>query len=418
MKPILAQTTATLVQTWDSFDHSQRTRTRGILHYILVENERYLGESVHDVADLSSIPDLADLHTRLMKIRRQQTFSIRVAGFLRRLDTVNEAVLGQALTELAEFLKQESPQLQKLATGTSFDPLLGQLVHALLTTSIKSGESKSSSRIQALQCLGVLGALDPDRISFPADEISFTIQHDLRDVNECMQFAQYVIEKVLVRVLKATSDPQQQAALFLAIQGLAVVCGFDEKVRVRGGGGFQPGVDAAVRERWKRLDKSAQEVLEPLLPTMIEVTHLPHQERPVYPLYVHKKSYREWLQAWASDLIAQLTDAKDGGLKRSNIGPDALFGPLRAAVIRGHDLTVAYFVLPYLVFYTVTSGHTGSIARIRTEIETVLQDQINPRSIHMTRDSRALCAQVSRLRVLCLLMVFLTLVYILRQSSS
>ena len=389
VKPLLAQSTSVFVQTWPVLSIAEKTIVHDILDYILATNEDKLGSSIYNIANLADIPEFEKFQDMLLASLAKQSFEGRLKGFLDRLDTVNESVAVQSLRELAVFLREQSTNLYKLAAGTSFAPVLGNLVHGLLTAAIRTAESRTPARSLSLQCLGILGALDPDRIVFPADDKAFVLQHDLREQAECIGFALYIIENVLTKVLRSTNDPQQQSALFLGIQGLALVCGFDDKLRKAGL--FQQGVDAYIRERWNRLAKPVQEIVEPLLVTIIQVEQYP-QEKCEYPLYTRKASYREWLQSWTSDLICHLIQVTNE--PKNKYSCEAMFGPLRATVRRGHDLTVAYFILPYLVFYTITSGHASLIARIRTEIETVLQDQIEPGPSLMTSDSRSLCAQV------------------------
>lgn len=390
VKPLIAQTTAVFVQAWPDLGASEKALVKAILQYFLVDQYRNLEDALTGIADMSNIPELENFQRRLAARRQGQSSEERIKAYLRRLDTVNEATLMQTLRELLQFLKTESATIHKLAAGSSFSPLLGETIHTLLSTAIRSSEAKSPARPLALQCLGVLGALDPDRLTFPPEESAFIIEHDLRTPDECMRFALYTIDKVLLRVLRTTNDPQQQTALYLAIQGLATVCGFDDKLRANGN--FRPGIDPAIRSRWNQLPKYVQEVMEPLISASIKVESSVKAEKPVYPLYSHRGSYREWLQTWTSDLIDHLVHGHSAiTLPHS---PAKLFGPLRAAVRRGHDLTVPHYILPFLVFYTVTSGNTNQISNISKEIQAVLQDQIDPSdAIKMPVESRSLCAQ-------------------------
>ena len=394
--PILAQTTATFVQSWSFLEEKDRVIVKDILKHFIIDNRNRIGPAVQGIANLSSIPDLREFEMALGAMKQQQTLTGRLDGFIRRLDTVNETVLLQSLQELSSFFQQEANAIHKLASGNAFHPCLGTLVHGLLSTAIRSADGKTPARGLALRCLGILGALDPDRLVLPSEETAFQLKHDLKDEEECRAFAWYLVEKVLVKVVRSTNEPTQQNALFLAIKGLAKVCGFDDNLRAAGG--FKAGVLPTVRERWKAAPKEVQEVVEPLLSAQIDL-QIVENEKHQYPLYLHKSSYREWLQAWTSDLIGQLVQGHSA--MRSPFGPDVLFGPLQATVRRGHDLTVAYFVLPYLVFVTVGEGNTNHAARIRAEVEVVLQDQITPNEgIPMSKESRSLCAQVGCYRPL------------------
>ena len=147
------------------------------------------------------------------------------------------------------------------------------------------------------------------------------------------------------------------------------------------------------------MPKPVQDEIEPIISAQIDLQRHAVEDN-VYPLYLHKPTYREWLQAWTSDLITQLVQGHAGVVQTGkNIGPKALFEPLKASVRGGHDMSVAYYVLPYLVFYAVGMGNTTLTSTIRDELEVVLQDRIEPRQdIPMSVESRALCAQVRHLR--------------------
>jgi serine/threonine-protein kinase ATR len=417
VKPLIAQTTAVFIQAWPDLLVGEKALVKSILHYFLVDKQVQLEGALAGIADMSNIPGLEEFQKRLCEGRKNKSPEAQMRAYLERLDTVNEATLVQTLKELLRFLKTESAVIHKLAAGTTFSPLLGETVHTLLQTAIRTSEAKSPARPLALQCLGVVGALDPDRMTFPPEETAFVIEYDMRDYDECTRFAIYTIEKVLLRVLRTTNDPQQQSALYLAIQGLASVCGFDNNLRQHGG--FKQGIDAAVRQRWNSLPRPVQDVVEPLISASIKVESVAKAEKVEYPLYLNKASYREWLQAWTSDLIntAMLTPAFAG--LAPGCHPTKLFGPFRAAVRRGHDLTVPHYVLPFAVFYVLTSANRFAQARISSEIQAVLQDQItsNP-SVVMPADSRSLCAQVCLGNYLLPVGRYLIQMLLIRPSSS
>jgi serine/threonine-protein kinase ATR len=391
IKPILAQTTAAFVQAWPSLTETERVLVHSILSHCLNRPKKELGIAIYNIADFTGIKELEPLYKVVANAVEQHSFDQHITGFLERLDTFDETVQMQALRELVGFLKEHTTQIYSLASGSSFAPSLGQLVHGLLQSSIRNAGSKSSARSLALRALGMVGALDPDRTTFPNEAAPFVLQHDLRDANECVQFCIYTLEKVLVKALRSTNDPDQQNGLFVAIKGLAQVCGYDEKSR--NNHAFHTGVEASVRERWNKISLPAREIIDHLISTMIQVAQ-PAREELTYPLFTHTSHYREWLQSWTSDLIHQLVNDPS---QRSSTATSAkaIFSPFRAAVRRGHDLTVALFVLPYLVFFTITSGNAKMTDLIAKEIHAILQDQIAPLPSKMTSDSRSLCAQVN-----------------------
>lgn len=387
--PLLAQTTATLVQLWPDMSQEHRTSAVALLHPQLATPNALPPIALHTIADMGGIPELKHLQDAISAHRHRQTFVDRTVGFLHRLQTVDDAMLVQALQELRSFLVAEKKSFDRLATASAIDPLLGRTAHALLQVAIRTSENASQARSLALRCMGILGALDPDRLPFPEVEHEFIPQHDLRESSECVAFALYSIEHVLLKALRATHDPQQQNAYFLAIKGMAAVCNFDE--RVFKGGQSTGGVEAATRERWKRLDRGLQEALEPILNTSMELQHNQRPAQACYPLYRTQRSYKEWLQAWTTDLTYTVSRLPSKTLP----GAAQLFEPFTAVVRRSTELATSRFLLPFLVFYGVTAGAGDITSSIRAELTAILEDQVSPQELAMPMDARSLCAQVS-----------------------
>ena len=102
-----------------------------------------------------------------------------------------------------------------------------------------------------------------------------------------------------------------------------------------------------------------------------------------HPIYPTQSTYREWIQLWTTYLITKAS------------GPIAqkLFGVFRSAV-RNKDVVVAHHLLPHLVLNILISGNEDDAFSIRSELLTVLQDQVDTES-NSTSDKKLLSAQVS-----------------------
>ena len=110
---------------------------------------------------------------------------------------------------------------------------------------------------------------------------------------------------------------------------------------------------------------------------------LPTFELPIYPQY---RTYREWLQQWATWLISE-----------ANGEAQKIFQPFRS-VVRNKDVGVAHHLLPHLVLHLLVSGEDDKLWSIRSEILAVLQDQVNDKS-SSSADKKLLSAQVKSLIV-------------------
>jgi serine/threonine-protein kinase ATR len=91
---------------------------------------------------------------------------------------------------------------------------------------------------------------------------------------------------------------------------------------------------------------------------------------------------------WTTDLIAKVMSWH--GDDRATRDSKMIFGVMRG-VLRNQDVTVAHHILPHLVLNVLLSGISSSRNEIWLEINTVLQDQVNPTG---SVDKRTLSAQV------------------------
>jgi hypothetical protein len=83
-----------------------------------------------------------------------------------RSSSDNLIVAVQAIGELKQFTLAESAFVQALASGDMFDPLIGQILASLFAAACRDGDRTDTLRLLAFECIGILGALDPDRCEF------------------------------------------------------------------------------------------------------------------------------------------------------------------------------------------------------------------------------------------------------------
>ncbi|KAI9513280.1 hypothetical protein F5148DRAFT_287683 [Russula earlei] len=370
---------ASLISYWQSLSPYGREVAGNILRYLVLD----IGNSVHvdgldDVVDVSSIGELSDVHIRLQTIRRGWSVEDRLRRLLERVSSDSLTVTLQALKEVRSLLDEQRNFFQCLASGDLFDALIGRTLRILSSAAARDVDGMDNVRLMAFECIGAIGALDPDRLDLGMGDSRLIVLKDFADEDESILFAMHLIKDVLVSTFRSTSDMGYQTNLAYAIQELLKFCQFN--VSLMSSGRFTTSASLKARIRWDSLPKHVLETITPLLEsryTMKEKT-LPAFELPIYP---HYGTYREWLQQWTTWLISE---AKGEAQK--------MFQPFRS-VVRNKDVGVAHHLLPHLVLHTLVSGEEVRIWSIRSEIIAVLEDQVDETS-SSSADKKLLSAQV------------------------
>ncbi|KAI9068446.1 hypothetical protein FKP32DRAFT_1561636 [Trametes sanguinea] len=376
--PHVGPTSASFVASWSLFSARGREAAKQCLDYMVLHRGQELGPHLSEVADLSSIPELSETHEALAKLREAWTPQRRLRALMERLESESLAVAIQSAVELKAFLTEANEEyIRSLTFGDAFDPMVGFLVSALYRAACRDGEGTETLRDLAFDCIGIVGAIDPDRFELRIDDNRMIVLRNFTDEVESMEFALHLIRDVLVGAFRSTSDIKYQSYLAYAIQELLQFCKFTPDL-IKPHGSHPPNL--RVRKRWNGLPKHVLETVAPLLESRFSLEA--GMPKPLsYPIYPSQSTYRQWVQAWTSDLIRMVTEPKAQQIFQ-----------VFSAVVRNKDVGVAHHLLPHLVLNILASGHADNAGAIRTEILSVLEDQVNPDS-HSSPDKKLLSAQ-------------------------
>ncbi len=380
--PFLGTTTATFVRLWPEFTDPQRRIAVETVNYIVIENGNNLSKFTQDVADLSGIPELEPANLKLGEIRKAWGFDRRSDILLERIKSENDVVTLQALNELGTLLTERTAELQKLTAGDSFDGSVGKLVKTLFAVAVKEGVENEQIRNRAFECLGILGAVDPDRFEMPPAEAAFVVEEDFKNHDEAIKFALHLIQDLLIGAYRSTNDTRHQETLAFAIQELLNFCGFVPEVMAVNDKAAIKAVDPVVLKRWRELPAVVHETCGPLLGGSFSFKSREETEPVGYPIYSNTSSYRDWIRTFASYLISQLEHEI----------PKRVFGAF-PPVLHLEDTAVAQHLLPHLVLTAVISGSVEVRDKLREEMMTVLRDQVSPTHTRLSENSRSLSAQ-------------------------
>ncbi|KAH8096675.1 hypothetical protein BXZ70DRAFT_1032531, partial [Cristinia sonorae] len=375
--PHVGPSSASFVGCWPTFSLQARETAKRCLDYIVVEKGKELGEYLDDLVDLGTIPQLAATNQRLGELRRHWTPPFKLQKLLERSASDSITVALRSLGELKTFMASNDIFLGSLSSGDMFDPLVGRILSTLISAACRDTEGSEPLRQLAFECMGILGAVDPDRFDLNTSDSRMIMLSNFTDENESIAFALHLISDVLVGAFRSTSDIGHQSHLAYALQELLKFCRFTSSLVNPGSGGGS--VPLKVRNRWNSLPKYVVETITPLLESRYQLqVRVPSETQ--HPIYPTLSTYREWIQCWADYLIGQTSKQAQ-----------TIFGNFKS-VVRNKDVGVAHHLLPHLVLNVLVSGSDEAAQNIRLELLVVLEDQVDPDSTS-TFDKKDLSAQ-------------------------
>lgn len=375
-------TSAAFLASWEQLNGGQRTVAKECLEYIVVGCGDKLGSHLDEIADLRRYQELQAANTRLSELRRGETPESQLRRILNRASNENYAVACQAMEELKAFmLSKHSGFIHDLASGDAFSPLVSEIISTLVTVAARDDDHAEPLRLLAYHCLGIFGAVDPDRFELPPGNEHATLFNDFNDEGHAVDFALYLMSDVLVGVFRSASDLNYQNQVAYVIQELLKFCKFTPNIL---SSAPSSSVTLRVRRRWEQLPKHVVETVAPFLESKY---HKKNQLEIRDPGVVYRvqSTYREWIQQWTAYLLD----------KAVGTCVNEIF-PLFHWIIVHKDASIAHRLLPHLILNLMIFGSEEEVDLIREEIMTVLQDQVNPDG-KSTNDKRFLSTQVLQL---------------------
>ncbi|KAL1690090.1 hypothetical protein GGG16DRAFT_56461 [Schizophyllum commune] len=376
---VVGTTSSTFVLNWPSFSPDARRIVRMALEYLVPDGENTLGHALRECADFSAVEELKDIQRRLDILKMHMPASERLDAILARAVSLNMTVALQAHLELRSFAMSNKPFFARLASGDMFDPLIGKALYALITSACRNGDDNGQIRALAFECMGIIGAMDPDRCELPPVETSMIVMKDFEDEEEAIAFVISLLQNLLVVTFRTATDTSFQNTVAFIIQELMKFCKFvPELVSVDRGAP----VSIKVKNRWNSLPKFVSEVITPYLDGRLSIGgNAAGSDAIELPIYSRKAEYREWMQHLSFQLIKRITQET----------ASRVFYPFRLCV-RHHDVVIPHHLLPHLVLHLLISGSENDIDFVMGEIIAVLEDVANPES-RSTPEKRLLSAQ-------------------------
>lgn len=344
---------------WNLLDTTSTGVVKNMLGFLLDNYEASLMKYIDKLPSFGPIQGLAEVESRLDKLRPTLTPEVAFDVFSRRIRNDSSGVVHLALMELAPYLRDNQTALYDSAISQRPDSVITTLLRALLDCACKyNGIQADISRL-CMECIGLVGCLDSNQIETVREQRSIIILNNFEVPEEITDFSLFLLEEVLVPAFLSATDTRIQGFLSYAMQELLDRCDIKAACAMQNTG-MLGGSD--IYRKWIAMPETVREVLTPFVSSRYLLAPLP-AAAVAYPIFVPGKPYAIWLRSFVMDLLR----------KGQNPHADMIFEPL-TRVIRVKDLSPAEFLLPYLFLHVILGKRSGQAQKedVLKELEYIL----------------------------------------------
>ncbi|KAF5567630.1 UVSB PI-3 kinase [Fusarium napiforme] len=385
VEALLETTFFVVTRYWPFMNESTALLAQQMLKSLVDEFDHLVAKYIVKLPSLRHIPELKDIEAK-MDQHRPATLAVEevLEAFAERICHENSGVALQALTELIPYLQENQAALHTSEISLQSDIGVVALMRSLLDCASKySGFPGDIARL-CTEAMGLIGCLDPSKIDTVREQRSIVILNNFATNEETTDFVLFLLEEALVPAFLSTTDVKFQGFLSFAMQELMGRCDIKAACAMENSG-MKGGND--IYRKWVAMPETVREVVAPFLASRYVVAPMPHTEIE-YPLFRPGRPYPSWLRVYVLDLLR----------KGQTPFADLIFEPL-ARVIRVKDLSIAEFILPYIVLHTLLGSRTTQQERddILGELLAILQYQpAETASYQEKEDMRRYCHLVFR----------------------
>uniref|UniRef100_A0A1X7V7W3 non-specific serine/threonine protein kinase n=1 Tax=Amphimedon queenslandica TaxID=400682 RepID=A0A1X7V7W3_AMPQE len=346
-----------------------------IFTYLFITNKDSLCSYFDEVYVIPDHPFLKDINSVIKDsiISHNMSWECVLESHLKHLlkgiNHQRSDVRSHAVQSLLLHLKKHQTQIQELVINRDIvHPAIADIITSLVCN-LKDADS--SLRLKCGECLGILGAIDPGRISYQTvTTVKAIVYFETDMLSE--KFSIELIEH-LKQVFLASRDAQEQNCCAFAIQ---------EVLSVLNCANADAGKSSDGTHIWNKLPENTQEIFSPYLHSKYSPRYPKLENSADFFKLSHFKSYKDWIQKWAVTLIYRL---------HKSIAKQ-LFLP--CTLIFKYNIRPAEFLLPHVLLAVLSQKDFGIITKIQNEICHILQhcDSIRdiPRDV---AETVSLCSQ-------------------------
>lgn len=197
------------------YDDARETVLR-VLRYLIIERRQDLKQSFRGIPCLNSEDeDLKDINDVILEEVKSSSFEEKLKQCVRLMEHESVNVRLCAILAISATVRQNPQGLEALMQNTNPEGLICKLLSSLL---LSATDSNLQIRIECCKCIGELGALDPGvfTVNVQLPKSRFTKNDEL---------ARHLIEKKLMKSIRAAPSHKEVNKTLYAIQELLKCCG-------------------------------------------------------------------------------------------------------------------------------------------------------------------------------------------------
>ncbi|KAG5942731.1 hypothetical protein E4U59_000920 [Claviceps monticola] len=376
MEALLEPTFFIVSRYWNVLTPTSCDVVKQMLLSLLAKHGAVVETHISKLPSLAGCKGLEGVEKKLAAMRPSLAMEEALEIFAERVAHDNSGVVHQALTELVPYLRQNQSALYTSAVSQRPDSAITTLLRALLDCVCRYNGLQMDVARLCVQSMGLIGCLDSNQIETIREQRSIVVLNNFedRDGDEMTDFALFLLQEVLVPSFLSATDTKLQGFLSYAMQTLLKRCAIGEACATKNS---EMLTGSKIYRKWIAIPENVRAVLQPFLSSRYVVAPM----QPVnveYPIFRPNKPYGNWLRSFVLDML-------ENGQNSSGL---MLFEPLKR-VIRVKDLSMAEFLLPYLVLHIWLGSKSseGDKDKIINELLGVLEyEPVGGASSHMERE--------------------------------
>ena len=384
IESLVDQTFAIIAQNWGSFSEETQLKAHDTVGSLIKTHSSLLRERIDFLPSLASIPLMSKYDSEISRFRLKVELGNHFDTFSRRCADENAAVVAQALKELIPFLETNQRFLHDSAISQKPTRVLSQLTRSILDACVRFTEDHPAITLLCAQCLGLIGCLDPHRVEAVREKRDILVLSNFEAYNEVINFTAFLLE-ILVKVFHSATSAKAQGFLAYVMQELLKFCKFS-------GMTMHPPRSSQsdpTYQRWSEISESVRNTLTPFLKSkyILKSGVPPIPELQTYPHFSANSNHGNWLRTFVFDLLQ----------RGKGDNAQSIFRAL-ARIIRGHDLSIASFILPFAALNVIVSGDDQETTYVGRELLTVLESEIQEGD-YVEAENFTQCSEVSQCEI-------------------
>lgn len=383
---LLGQTFSLVLQYWDGFSEAAQEITLQMIARLFSEKRKILKKHVDVIPEIDARDEtLQQCEEQLSIWRNKADAPERLRQLAIRCSHENAAVVEHALVELRRYLRDHEDFIHSSATNEKPHPVLPDLIRRLLDAAMvfKGSEEPTKQSIERLtaECLGLIGAVDPDLVEAQREKKDIVVIHNFAKAEESCDFVMFFLDRIIVKAFLSATDTKAQGFLAWASQELLKFCDITPQEMAR-----KNALDIARKpqqDRWNRLSTLSKDALGPFLSSKYVLQPIGEQKRPEYPIFKPGTTFREWILTFLHDMLS----------RAENPNARSIFS-ICMRIIKGQDASISTFLFPFAVVYTLSCGDREDREKIKTEFLAVLQYRGDENNAAEQEDIRNCCETI------------------------